>query len=147
MSFEESVRNAVWNGRLSDVIIWSIAVVAFALALVGLYAVTGHTVERWTRELALRIALGAGGGQIVWLVLRRVLAQLAIGLALGVAGAIAFDRLFNDPTVQSAQDIRMMDAGALAAILLSITAVAVVACVVPIRRAARVDPIDVLRTS
>jgi putative ABC transport system permease protein len=147
MSFEESVRNAVWNGRLSDVIIWSIAVVAFALALVGLYAVTGHTVERWTRELALRIALGAGGGQIVWLVLRRVLAQLAIGLALGVAGAIAFDRLFSDPTVQSAQDIRMMDAGALAAILLSITAVAVVACVVPIRRAARVDPSEALRAS
>ena len=47
--------------RLSDVLIRSIAVVAFVLALIGLYAVTGHTVERWTRELGLRVALGRQG--------------------------------------------------------------------------------------
>ena len=142
MSFEQSVKNAAWNGRLSDALIKSIAIVAFVLALIGLYAVTGHTVERWTRELALRIALGAKGGQIVWLVLRRVLAQLSVGLALGLVGALAFDRAFSDPETEAATGVQMMDAGALALIVLSIAAVAVVACLVPIRRATRVDPID-----
>ena len=60
MTFEQAVRNALWNIRLSNVIIRSIALVALVLALIGLYAVTGHTVERWTRELGLRVALGAG---------------------------------------------------------------------------------------
>ena len=59
MPFEQAVRNALWNARLSDAIIRNIAVVALVLAIIGLYAVTGHTVERWTRELGLRIALGA----------------------------------------------------------------------------------------
>jgi putative ABC transport system permease protein len=73
MTFDEAMRTALWNGRLGDILVKSIAVVALLLALVGLYAVTGHTVERWTRELGLRIALGAEASQIGWLVLRRVL--------------------------------------------------------------------------
>jgi putative ABC transport system permease protein len=145
MSFEQSLQHAVWNGRLSDVIIRSIAIVALLLAIIGLYAVTSHTVERWTRELGLRIALGAGGGQIGWLVLWRVLTQLSAGLALGLIGALAFDRAFNDPANQAATGVHMMDAGALAFIALSIVGVAVIACLVPIRRAARVDPLVALR--
>jgi putative ABC transport system permease protein len=147
MTFEQAVQNAFWNIRLSDTIIRSIAVVAFVLALIGLYAVTGHTVERWTKELGLRIALGAGGRQIVWLVIRRVLTQLSIGLAVGLVGVLAFDRLFSDPATRLASSVQMMDATALVAIVLSIAAVAIIACLVPIRRAARVDPIEALRAS
>jgi len=147
MPFEQAVRNALWNGRLSDVLIRSIATIAFVLALIGLYAVTGHTVERWTRELGLRIALGAKSGQIVWLVLRRMLSQLSVGLALGLVGALAFDRAFNASENEAATGVQMMDAGALALIVLSITAVAIVACLVPIRRATRIDPFDALRAS
>jgi putative ABC transport system permease protein len=146
MTFEQAVQNAFWNNRLSDTIIRSIAVVAFALALIGVYAVTGHTVERWTKELGLRIALGAGGGQIAWLVIRRVLTQLSIGLAVGLVGTLAFDRLFSDPTTRPASSVHMMDATVLVAIVMSIAAVAVIACLVPIRRAARVDPLVALRT-
>jgi putative ABC transport system permease protein len=145
MSFEQSVQNAVWNGRLSDVIIRSIAIVAFLLALIGLYAVTGHSVERCTRELGLRIALGARRAQIAWLVLRRMLTQLGAGLVLGLLGALVFDRAFNDPANQAATGVHMMDAGALISIVLSIAAVALVACLVPIRRATRVDPLEALR--
>ena len=112
----------------------------------GLYAVIGHTVERWTKELALRIALGAGGGQIVWLVIRRVVTQLSIGLAVGLVGVLAFDRLFSDPATRSEDSVHMMDVTALVAIVLSIAAVAVIACLVPIRRAARVDPLVALRS-
>jgi predicted permease len=146
MTFEQAVQNALWNIRLSDTIIRSIAIVAFLLALIGLYAVTGHTVERWTKELGLRIALGAAGRQIVWLVMRRVLTQLSIGLAIGLVGALAFDRLFSDPATRAASRVHMMDPIALLAIVLSIAAVAVIACLVPIRRAARVDPLVALRS-
>jgi ABC-type antimicrobial peptide transport system permease subunit len=130
---------------LSDTIIRSIAVVALVLAIIGLYAVTGHTVERWTRELGLRIALGAKSSQIAWLVLRRVLMQLSLGLVIGIAGAIAFDRAFNAP-VNSGAPIQMDDPWALTLIILSIVIVAVVACVVPIRRATTLDPVETLRT-
>jgi putative ABC transport system permease protein len=146
MTFEQAVQNALWNIRLSDTIIRSIAFVAVVLALIGLYAVTGHTVERWTKELGLRIALGAGGRQIVWLVIRRILTQLRIGLAVGLLGALAFDRLFSDPATRAVSRVHMMDPIALLAIVLSIAAVAVIACLVPIRRAARVDPLVALRS-
>ena len=146
MPFEQAVRNAMWNGRLSDVIIRSIAVVALVLALVGLYAVTGHTVERWRRELGLRVALGAKTGQIGWLVVRRVLTQLSAGLVLGLVSVQAFDRLFNDPASGTGDGVEMTDPRALIAIVLSIAVIAVVACLPPIRRAVRVDPLVALRS-
>jgi putative ABC transport system permease protein len=146
MSFDQAVRNAVWNGRLSDAIIRTIAVVALILALIGLYAVTGHTVERWTRELGLRIALGAKSSQIGWLVLRRVLAQLGAGLGVGIGAAVAFDRAFNQSSRTGIGRIDMTEPGALALITLSIVVAAVVACLVPIRRATTLDPVETLRS-
>jgi hypothetical protein len=146
MSFEQAARNAVWNGRLSDTLIKSIAVVALLLALIGIYAVTGHTVQRWTRELGLRMALGAEAGQIGWLVLRRILWQLGIGLSVGIAATFAFDRLLNDPANAAAYGIWMTDPIAMVLIMLSIAAIAVISCVVLIRRAARLDPVEALRT-
>jgi ABC-type antimicrobial peptide transport system permease subunit len=145
MSFGQAVRNALWNARLSDTIVRSIAIVALLLAVIGLYAVTGHTVERWTRELGLRRALGARSTEIGWLVLRRILTQLTIGIVVGVAGTYAFDRTFNQSVAQSENAIRMIDATALALIILSIVVVAIVACLVPIRRATQVDPLVALR--
>jgi putative ABC transport system permease protein len=147
MSFEQAQRNALWNGRLSDVLIKSVASVALILALVGLYAVTSHTVEGWRREFAMRIALGATASHIGWLVLRRVLNQLGVGLVLGLIGAVAFDRAFSDPANRGVNDVGMVDPSALMLIVLSIAAVAIVACLIPIRRAARVDPTETLRSS
>jgi predicted permease len=143
MTFEQAVRDAHWNGRMSDTIVRSIAVVALLLAMVGLYAVTGHTVERWRREFGLRIALGARSGQVAWLVVRRVLLQLSVGLGIGVLAALAFDRTFNDPA--GLNGVSMTDPAALGVIVISIAFVAVVGCLVPILRAARVDPLVVLR--
>jgi putative ABC transport system permease protein len=145
MPLEQAVQYALWNVRLSDTLIRSIAVVTLLLALVGLYAVTGHTVEHWQRELGLRIALGARDTQVAWLVLRRILGQLGVGLALGLVGALAFDRLFNDPET-GGDGIGMTDPAAIASIMLSIAVVAVVACLPKIRRAARVDPLVALRS-
>jgi putative ABC transport system permease protein len=147
MSFEQAVKNAVWNGRLSNTIIKSIATVALLLALIGLYAVTGYTVQQWTRELGLRMALGAEAGQIGWLVLRRVLTQLAFGLAFGIAGTLAFDRAFTDRSIAAVEGVRVTDPIFLALVILSLAGIAVVACLVPIRRAASTDPVEALRST
>jgi predicted permease len=145
MTFEDAIEMSAWNVRMSNVVVRSIAVVALLLAVVGLYAVTGHTVERWRRELGLRVALGAGTGEIRWLVIRRVFAQLGTGLGVGVVATQVFNRLFFDPA-DTAPRAGMSDPVVLAAMVLSVGAVAMLACVPPIRRATRVDPIVALRT-
>ncbi|HEY7188356.1 MAG TPA: ABC transporter permease [Vicinamibacterales bacterium] len=147
MTFEQSVRYAVWNGRLSDTIVKSIAVVALLLALVGIYAVTGHAVQRWTRELGLRVALGAEARQIGWLVLKRVLTQLALGLGFGIAATLAFDRLFSDPATAAVSRVHMTDPVVMTLIILAIAAIAIVACFAPLRRAVNLDPVEALRTT
>jgi hypothetical protein len=145
MTFDDAIEMSAWNVRLSNVVVRSIAVVALLLAVVGLYAVTGHTVERWRRELGLRVALGAGSGQIRWLVVRRVLTQLGTGLGVGIVAAQLFSRLFTDPADTVTQP-GMSDPVALSFMVLSIGAIAMLACLPPIRRATRVDPIVALRT-
>jgi predicted permease len=142
MTFEQAMHLSAWNIRVGNVMVRSIAVVALLLAVVGLYAVTGHTVERWRRELGLRVALGAGAGEVGWLVVRRVLVQLALGLGVGIVGTRLFDRVFNDPADSVTE---MSDPGALTLMAVSIGAVALLACLRPIWRATRVDPIVALR--
>ena len=139
-SLEQAVKTR-WNGTLSDVLVKSIAVVALLLALVGLYAVTSHTVAWWSRELGLRVALGARGYAIAWLVLRRMRVKLSASFALGLVAVLAYDRLFNSGT-----DNRLAEPGALALTMVAIVIVSLVACLVPIRRAATVDPLVALRS-
>jgi putative ABC transport system permease protein len=146
MTLQRAMDEAGWNGRMASVLAQAIATIALFMALVGLYSVTTRAVHWWCPELALRIALGASGWNVAWIVLRRVLIQLTIGVALGLVATLAFDRLFNAPVNEVAGSVRMDDAGMLALIAFSILAVAVVACFVPIRRAARVDPLVALKT-
>ena len=73
--------------------------------------------------------------------LRRILAQLSVGFALGLVAVLAFDRLFNSGT-----DNRLAEPGALVLTMVAIVIVALVACLVPIRRAATVDPVEALRS-
>ena len=146
MPLQQAMDDAGWNGRMASVVAQSIAMIALFMALVGLYSVTAHAVLWWFPELGLRIALGASGWNVAWIVLRRVLAQLSIGLVLGLLATLAFDRLFHAPVDDVAGSVRMDDVGMLVSIAISILVVAVMACVMPIRRAARVDPLMALRT-
>ena len=146
MPLQQAMDEAGWNGRMASVVAQSIAMIALFMALVGLYSVTSHAVLWWFPELGLRIALGASGWNVAWIVLRRVLTQLGIGLALGLLATLAFDRLFNTPVDQVAGSVRMDDGVMLVLIAISILVVAVMACLVPIRRAARVDPLVALRS-
>jgi predicted permease len=119
----------------------TIAGIALAIALVGLFGLTAHGVAQRTREIGVRMALGARQGQIMWLFLRRTIRQLAIGSVLGLAGALAAGRV-----LQSLLDrVTPHDPVTLIGIVVLLAAVALIASVLPARRATEIDPAAALR--
>jgi predicted permease len=118
-----------------------LAITALALASVGLFALTAHGVAQRTHEIGVRMALGAQASQVAWLFMRQTLLQVAIGLTLGLAGAMAIGQLlqaFLGGT--SARDPFTLVAVATLLVVVSLTA-----CFLPSRRAARLDPAAALR--
>jgi len=116
--------------------------VALILACVGLYGVTSYAVARRTSEIGIRMALGAEPRNVVGLILRSVLLQLAIGLAIGVPAALAAGRLLASQLF-GVQPYNPIIVAAAAGVLI---ASAVAAGFIPARRAASIDPLAALRT-
>jgi predicted permease len=117
------------------------AVLALVIACVGLYATMAYAVARRTSELGLRMALGAGRGNVIWMVLREVCGLAAIGLAIGVPAVLASSRLVASFLFETAPNDPRALAFA-AAIMLTATLVAGYG---PARRASRVDPMIAIR--
>ena len=112
--------------------------IALVLSSVGLYAVMAYAVTQRTQEIGVRMALGAQRWQVSWLILERGLAQLALGLTLGLAGALALGRVLRAGThARRSGDVRGDHAAPDARL--------VAACLLPARRATRVDPVVALR--
>ena len=116
--------------------------IALALAAIGLYGLTAHGVVRRTREIGIRMALGARGEEIVWMVVRDGLRLGAIGLAVGLPLGLAIARILPAEIL----GVGGLSAGHYVAASSPWLAVAVVACVIPARRAARVEPTAALRS-
>jgi predicted permease len=117
------------------------AVIALVLSAVGLYAVTAYSVTQRTAEIGVRMALGAQPKQVMWLVMRRSLIQLAVGVPLGIAGAFGVGALLKSLLVQtSSRDPLTIGVIAMLMILVSLAA-----CFWPARRATRLDPVSALR--
>jgi ABC-type antimicrobial peptide transport system permease subunit len=117
------------------------AVLAIVLAAIGLYGVLAFIVSRRTREIAVRMALGAGKQQIVALIGRDGLKMIGIGIFFGVIGALSISRTFRALLFGvSANDMLTLIAAILVLVL-----VGAVAMWVPLRRAIRVDPMQALR--
>jgi predicted permease len=114
---------------------------ATLLAALGLYGVMAFMVARRTREIGIRMALGAGQGSVVWMVLRETLSLAGVGVAIGLAGAYAVTRLIQAQLFGvAATDLLTMSAAAAA-----IAAVTALAGWVPARRATTIDPMMALR--
>jgi len=128
--------------RLTMVLLGAFAVLALVLASVGLYGVMALTVTQRTRELGIRMALGAERRNIFKLVLGQGMALIAIGIGIGLIGAIAAGRAL----MSLLYNVGALDAGAVVTAVFSLIVVALIACCVPARRATRVDPIVALRT-
>ena len=127
--------------RLRAVALGGAAAVALAVAMLGVYTVVAYSVARRTREIGVRMALGAGRRSVFLDALSRALAPPGLGLALGVAASFALHRVLG----AYLYGIEPSDAGTYAAVVLLMSAVIVAACAVPAFRASRVDPITTLR--
>ena len=116
-------------------------VVALLLAAFGLYAVLSYTVSQRRREMGIRMALGAGRGQVVRLVVAQGGALVTAGIVLGLLAAAAASRIVESLLfgVTPADPLTFMTVTAV------LVGVALLACWFPARRAARIDPMDVLR--
>ena len=115
--------------------------IALLLSAIGLYAVTAYSVTQRTAEIGVRMALGARSADVLWLVLRRSLVQLGIGLPIGIAGAFGVGQLLRTVIVQTSS----RDPITIASIAMLMAAVSIAACVWPARRAMRLDPVSALR--
>lgn len=115
---------------------------AVFLATVGIYAVIAYAVEQRAHELGIRAALGAGQSDMIRLVLREGFVVTLAGLAIGVAAAFGLTRLIANQLY----GVTPMDPVTIAAVALLLTAVAMLACVIPARHAANADPLRALRT-
>jgi predicted permease len=127
--------------RFAMSLVSGFAALALLLAAVGIYGVLAFSVARRTREFGVRLALGATKPNLLGLVIRQGMAWSAIGLALGVAGALAAGRLLEGMLY----GVRPADPIALGLVTAGLFVVAAVACVVPAVRAARVDPMTSIR--
>ena len=116
-------------------------VVALMLAAIGIYGVASYSVSQRTREIGIRMALGAGRHDVLALVLRQGLALVVIGVVVGLSGALVIMRLLSSLLF----NVAPTDPMTFAATALVLTAVAIGATWVPARRATRVDPLVALR--
>ncbi|MGV8038921.1 MAG: ABC transporter permease [Thermoanaerobaculaceae bacterium] len=127
--------------RFQSVLLGAFAALALVLAAVGLYGLLAHVVGLRRRELAVRLAVGARPGQLHRMVLRRALVLTGIGLALGLAGAVATGRLLSGLLY----GVGRSDPASLAATAVALLASATLAAYVPARRAASSNPAVILR--
>jgi putative ABC transport system permease protein len=127
--------------RYYSMLLGLFAAVATGLAAVGIYGVMAYVVEQRTREIGLRMALGAGLPDVFKLIVRQAVVVIGSGAAVGVAGAIALTRFLSSEIWEVQAD----DPGTFAGFTLLLVAIAVLACLVPTRRALQVDPNIALR--
>jgi putative ABC transport system permease protein len=140
-TMNQFLAQARWPYRVFGSMFAIFAAIALVLSAVGIYAVTAYSVTQRTQEIGVRMALGAGRGQVSWLILRQGLIQLAIGLAIGLAGAWPISGVLQTLVVQ----IPTKDPVTFSAIAGILIAVTIAACLIPARRATRLDPLVALR--
>jgi ABC-type antimicrobial peptide transport system permease subunit len=111
------------------------------LASIGIYGVLAQSVQQRTREIGIRMALGAQHGEVARLVIYQGLGMILLGIAIGIAGAMAATRLMSTLLF----GVKPLDAAAFAVAAAVLLAVALAACWLPARRASHVDPLVALR--
>ncbi|GLC25786.1 ADOP family duplicated permease [Roseisolibacter agri] len=139
----ETLREApLAQPRLNALLLAAFAGAAVLLAAVGLFATMATTVRQRTRELGVRMALGATARDVAWLVVRRGLVVASIGTVGGLAGALAANRALAALLF----DVAPTDPATLAAVAIGLLVVAALASLLPARSGARVEPVTALRT-
>jgi putative ABC transport system permease protein len=140
-TMEGLVSDAVSRPRFSTVLLLLFAVTALLLTAVGLYGVVAYATTQRTREIGIRVALGASGRNVLTLVLGQGMLPALAGLAIGLVGAFALTRLLANQLFEIKATDPMTFLGATALLLLVVLA----ACWLPARRATKINPVEALR--
>jgi len=138
----ELVSDSVARYRFSMLLLSVFGVLALSIAAVGVYGVMAYSVNQRTRELGIRLALGASRTSVRYLVLGRGLVMAALGIGIGLAGSLALTRLL----VSQLFGVSPTDPAVLAAAVATLAVVSTAACLIPALRATRVDPVIALRS-
>jgi ABC-type antimicrobial peptide transport system permease subunit len=128
--------------RIFATLFAALAAIGLLLSAVGVYGVIAYAVTQRTQEIGVRMAVGARRWDVAWLFLRKGLLQLSLALAIGLPAAIALGTVARLELVE----IEPTDPLTIISITIVLTVVALTACVLPARKAARVDPMTALRS-
>ena len=139
--FGEIVNRSLMIERLIAQVSAAFGVLALLMAAVGLYGILAYAVVRRSREIGVRIAVGATPGSVEWMILRESLALLGIGFVIGVPAALFVTRLVSSMLFGLGPD----DPVTIVATLAALTTATIAAAYLPARRAANIDPILALR--
>jgi macrolide transport system ATP-binding/permease protein len=137
----ELIGNSLYAARMGATLLGVFALVALTLAAVGVYGVMAFSVARRTREIGIRMALGAGRRDVLRLVLKEGMTLVAVGVGVGLMTAAAVTRLLAG----FLYGVSVTDAATFIAVPAALALVALAACYVPARRATKVDPLVALR--
>jgi ABC-type antimicrobial peptide transport system permease subunit len=138
---ESLLDRRVADKRFLMTLMGGFAALALTLTVIGLYGVLAYAVSQRTREIGVRMALGAEGGDIRRMVLRQGMTLVSIGVAIGLAASFLLTRLIENMLF----GVSATDPLTFGAIPLVLIIVALLACLIPARRATKVDPIVALR--
>ena len=141
-SMDKIIAQALGQTRLMTWLLGIFAGVALLLAAIGIYAAVAYTVEQRTGEIGVRMALGAQTRDVLRMVVNQGMRPVAIGLAIGIASAFALGRLITSQLYE----VSAHNPALLAGSTVLLAAIALIACLLPARRAIHVDPIQALRT-
>jgi predicted permease len=140
-TFSQIYSASLGSRRFNLILIGFFGIAALLLATAGVFGVMAYSVSRRTREIGVRVALGAGSRDVLGMILGQGLRTILMGVAIGLAGSLALTR-----TVESLLfGVTATDPLTFAAVILLLVAAALLACYLPARRAARVDPMVALR--
>ncbi len=140
-TMSERVGRAIERARFAGWMMTIFAGLALTLASVGLYGVMAYTVRRQTREIGVRIALGASAGDVVGMVIRKGMALVSVGMVVGLTASLALTRLLHTLLFE----VSVVDPLTYLGVVATLGVVALIACYAPARRAARIDPVTALR--
>jgi ABC-type antimicrobial peptide transport system permease subunit len=140
MPADDMIADSISMPRFRTLLMTGFGLAALLLAVVGLYGVMAYTVSQRTKEIGVRMALGASRGSVLGLVFRDGIPLVGVGLGVGLAGAFALSRVLESMLF----GVGTRDPAVFAGVPLILVVVALSAMLVPARRAARVDPVRTL---